>query len=297
MSPFVSVLMTAFNREKYVEEAIQSVLKSSYSNFELIIVDDCSTDNTVSIIQSYEKNDRRIKVFINDTTLGDYPNRAKAVSHATGKYIKFVDSDDLIYPHTLEKMVEAMERYPEAAMGISQITVESIESFPKLTFPEITYKQHFYGDGILRYGPTGTIINREAYNQLGGFSHKRYIADTEFWLKLAAIYPIIKLEPGLVFWRSHSEQEYYYGINSNAYIAAAYKAYRNALNAENCPLQKQDIKRITKRLQWKQARDILSVGFKKKNIKEAYEIYKKSDINFLILLSGILPYKIMRSRF
>jgi glycosyltransferase involved in cell wall biosynthesis len=297
MNSFVSVLMTAYNREKYIEEAIQSVLASSYTNFEFIIVDDCSTDNTVSIMQLYAKQDPRIKVYVNSTNLGDYPNRARAVSYATGAYIKFVDSDDLIYPDTLEKMVAAMEKYPEAGMAISQTAIKNNESFPKLIFPETTYKQHFYGDGILSYGPTGTIIKKEIYNKLGGFSNKRYIADSEFWLKLAALHPIIKLEPGLVFWRTHSEQEYYYGINSNAYIETAYKTYIQALQSKDCPLKPYDIKKITRRLQWKQARDILSICFRKRNLKGAFKIYKNSDINFLNLLSGMLPYKIMKSYF
>jgi len=132
---------------------------------------------------------------------------------------------------------------------------------------------------------------------LGGFNNKRYIADTEFWLKLAAIYPIVKLEPDLVFWRIHPEQEYYYGSSTNAYIEIAYKVFRCALKSANCPLQVQDIKKINRRLQWKQARDILSIGFKKKNLSDAFRIYRNSDINFFTLLSGIIPYNIMKSAF
>src|SRR5258708_39815278 len=94
--PLVSILMTAYNREKYIAEAIESVLTSSYTNFELIIVDDCSTDNTLTIAKSYEKNDARIKVYLNEKNLKDYPNRNRAASHAKGKYIKYLDYDDKI---------------------------------------------------------------------------------------------------------------------------------------------------------------------------------------------------------
>src|ERR1700748_2916719 len=96
-SPLVSVLMTAYNREKYIEEAIESVLASSYTNLELIIVDDCSKDNTVEIARSYEARDPRVKVFINEKNLGDYPNRNRAASLAKGEYIKYVDSDDVMF--------------------------------------------------------------------------------------------------------------------------------------------------------------------------------------------------------
>ena len=73
----VSVLMTSFNREKYIAEAIESVLASTYKDFELIIVDDCSKDNTVGIAKKYEELDSRVKVYINEVNLGDYPNRNK----------------------------------------------------------------------------------------------------------------------------------------------------------------------------------------------------------------------------
>src|SRR4051812_47750099 len=92
--PLVSVLMTSYNREKYIAQAIESVIASTYSNLELIIVDDCSKDSTVSIARSYAENDKRVKVYVNEKNLGDYPNRNKAASYATGKYLKYVDADD-----------------------------------------------------------------------------------------------------------------------------------------------------------------------------------------------------------
>jgi glycosyltransferase involved in cell wall biosynthesis len=297
MPPFVSVLMTAYNRQKYIEDAIKSVIESSYTDFELIIVDDGSVDNTVAIAQAYEKTDKRIKLFVNRHNIGQFQNRNLAVSYASGKYIKFVDSDDLIYPNTLQIMVDDMEKYPEAAMGICQISDRDESFFPELISPETIYKQHFYGEGVLRYGPTGSIIKRGIFNKLEGFNHSKYISDTEFWLKLSALYPIIKLQPHLVFWRVHKEQEFYYGNISHSYIADAYRVYMNSLKSINCPLGQQDIKRIKKRLQWKQARDILSIGLKKRNFFEAFRIYKNSDISFFKLLSGILPYKIMKYRF
>lgn len=71
----VSVLMTSYNREKYVAEAIESVIAQTFTEWELIIVDDQSKDATVSIAKDYAKKDSRIKVYINNHNLGDYPNR------------------------------------------------------------------------------------------------------------------------------------------------------------------------------------------------------------------------------
>src|SRR5690348_3619706 len=74
-SPIVSVLMTAYNREKYISQAIESVLRSSLTNFELIIVDDVSKDRTVEIARNYAAKDNRVLVFVNEKNLGDYGNR------------------------------------------------------------------------------------------------------------------------------------------------------------------------------------------------------------------------------
>jgi len=109
-NPLVSVLMTAYNREQFIAEAIESVLASTFTNFELIIVDDCSTDKTIEIAKKFEMIDSRVKVYKNDNNLGDYLNRNMSASFAKGKYLKYLDADDLIYPHGLEVMVAAMEK-------------------------------------------------------------------------------------------------------------------------------------------------------------------------------------------
>ena len=86
--PLVSILMTAYNREMFIAEAIESVLGSSYSNFELIIVDDCSVDETAKIARKYFETDQRIKLFVNETNQGQFKNRNIVASYASGKYLK-----------------------------------------------------------------------------------------------------------------------------------------------------------------------------------------------------------------
>ena len=117
--PLASVLMTAYNREDFIAEAIESVIASTYENWELIIVDDQSKDRTVEIIKKYVALDERIKLYVNDINLGDYSNRNKAASYARGKYIKYVDSDDIIYPHCLQVMIASMEKFPIACIGFA----------------------------------------------------------------------------------------------------------------------------------------------------------------------------------
>ncbi len=101
--------MTAYNRQKYIAEAIESVLSSSFTNFELLIFDDGSTDNTIQITESYVKRDKRIQLFQNPVNLGDYPNRNAAAAKAKGKYIKYLDSDDYFLEGGLEYCVKIFE--------------------------------------------------------------------------------------------------------------------------------------------------------------------------------------------
>jgi glycosyltransferase involved in cell wall biosynthesis len=216
-APLVSILMTAFNREKYIGEAIESVLASTYRNWELIINDDQSKDKTVEIARRYAKADNRIKVFINEKNLGDYPNRNKTATYATGEYLKFLDSDDLIYKYGLEAFVDFMEQDKEVALGISNRLNNTIKPFPVIMSPAESVRHHFLKEGFLDCAPTGTIIRRSCFEALGGFSGKRMIGDFEFGLKIAAKYKVMLLPPGLFFWRNHGEQEVYFGINNNMY--------------------------------------------------------------------------------
>ncbi len=215
--PLVSVLMTAYNREKYIRDAVESVLASSYNNFELIIVDDGSSDSTVPIAREFAAKDPRVKVFINEHNLGDYPNRNQAASHARGKYIKYLDSDDMIYPYGLEAFVNFMEQNEDAAMGICYKKNISHQPFPLVMKPSESLRYHFFKDSFLDCGPTGTIIRRDRFQQLGGFSGKRMIGDLEFGLKVAARHTIMLLPPALAFWRSHGDQEFVIGIKNDMY--------------------------------------------------------------------------------
>ena len=108
-APMVSVLTTVYNRAHFLEECIQSLQRSKFEDYEHIIVDDASTDDSVAIARRCAAEDSRIKVFVNDQNLGDYPNRNQAAQHATGTYLKYLDADDLHGPWVLHVMADAME--------------------------------------------------------------------------------------------------------------------------------------------------------------------------------------------
>lgn len=105
----VSILIPVYNREELIGKTLNSALNQTYDNFEIIVVDNASTDNTWEIIQKYEKQDGRIKAFRNNTNIGPVKNWRKCLDYATGEYGKILWSDDLIAPDFIEKTIPWME--------------------------------------------------------------------------------------------------------------------------------------------------------------------------------------------
>lgn len=125
--PFISVIMACYNRQNCVAQAIESILNQTYTNFEFIIVDDHSTDNTYKIIKRYAKQDKRIIVLRNKKNNGInyYRNFNKAIALSKGKYIARMDDDDISLPQRFEKQVKYMEENPDVVVLGSKI-----ETFP-----------------------------------------------------------------------------------------------------------------------------------------------------------------------
>ncbi len=107
MDELVSIIMPSYNTAKYIKETIESVINQTYTNWELLIVDDCSTDNTDEIVKKFK--DERIKYFKNEKNSGAAISRNKALREAKGKWIAFLDSDDLWHKEKLEKQIKYMK--------------------------------------------------------------------------------------------------------------------------------------------------------------------------------------------
>jgi teichuronic acid biosynthesis glycosyltransferase TuaG len=109
MDDLVSIIMPSFNSEKFISEAIISIQKQTYTNWELLVVDDCSTDKTVAIIQKFINNDNRIHLIRLKKNSGTGIARNTALQKANGQYIAFLDSDDLWKPEKLSKQIDFMK--------------------------------------------------------------------------------------------------------------------------------------------------------------------------------------------
>jgi glycosyltransferase involved in cell wall biosynthesis len=291
-NPLVSVLMTVYNRELYIKESIQSVLDSTYENFELIILDDRSTDNSYHIAAEYARKDVRIKLYQNEKNLGQFPNRNKIVEYASGKYIKYLDSDDLIYPHGLQVMVWAIEQYPQAGIAVSFPKTEDSSPYPILLSPEEAYKEQFYKGVLLDLGPSGTIINRDAFLKIGGFPNDNYVGnDTVFLYHMAALFPVVKMPTSLVWWRQHEGQAFNQGHINNEYLYKHFLTIKQALQSKICPLNEQDTIIALQIQKQRHSRYLLHIAIKKHKIKTAYKAFKKTRLSIGDICKGFKPYQ------
>ena len=132
----VSIIMPSYNTAPYIRETIQSVLDQTYQNWELIIIDDCSTDNTDEVVASIK--DERIRYYHNEKNSGAAVSRNRAIREAKGRWIAFLDSDDLWMPEKLEKQISFMEKngYSFSYTNYEEIDVDGNSSGVKVTGPK-----------------------------------------------------------------------------------------------------------------------------------------------------------------
>jgi len=282
--PLVSVLMTAYNREKYIAQAIASVIASTYQNWELIIVDDGSKDKTVEISKSYAEKDKRIKVYINEKNLGDYPNRNKAASYAKGKYLKYVDADDLIYPYGLEQLVFYMEQFPQAGYGLCSLPQDDDLIFPFIISPQEAYKRHYFTNKwIFHKAPLSSIIRKDTFDKVGGFSGKRMVGDFEMWNILSRKHSVVLMPGGIVWYREHEEGEMQFAKDNIFQMFEYSLTHMEMVQHKDCPLSKKDKQTAIKKAERKQARYILR-HLKSHGIKMALQLQKKSSLSKIEVL-------------
>ena len=280
-SPLVSVLMTAFNREKYIAEAIESVLASTYTNFELIIVDDGSTDNTVMIAKEYETKDKRISVHANEKNLGQFPNRNHAADFANGEYVMYVDSDDKIFPDGFERLVNVMNTNPESSFGM--FSLEGGEM--KVLKSNMAIHDHFFKKAFLNCGPGGTILRRTFFNEIGRYPVDYGIpGDMFFNLKACCFSPIVLFPFEFMHYRRHEGQL----INdSYDYLYNNYKYMRDALKELPLQITNHEKKWLEKKNKRRFSVNLFKFYFKTFDLDKTRNAIKQADFSMKDALTGI----------
>lgn len=216
MEPLVSIVMPTYNCAKYIEESVVSVIKQTYTNWELIIIDDCSTDNTEDIVKSYCEKDNRIKYFRLDVNSGAAIARNEGIKCAKGRYIAFLDSDDLWMEKKLEKQISFMEKnkYNFTCTDYMQIDEKGQENGVI-----IKCKKKVDYNGVLLNCPIGNstvIYNAE---KLGKFEipNIKKRNDDALWLQIL------------------KKEKYAYGLNE---VLMKYRIRKNSISSDKIDLIK-----------------------------------------------------------
>ena len=182
MNELVSIITPCYNSEKFLDECISSVLNQTYQNWEMLIVDDNSSDNSSILINSYSKKDERIKpLYLNDN-IGAAMARNKAISKAKGKYLAFLDSDDVWLPKKLEIQTNFMKKN-NYSFVFSSYSVISDDEKPNYTIsvPEkITYKRYLKNTII---GCLTVMLDKEKFKKIE-MPNLRSSHDMALWLNL-----------------------------------------------------------------------------------------------------------------
>ncbi|MEM8523937.1 MAG: glycosyltransferase family A protein [Bacteroidota bacterium] len=204
--PLISVLTPAYNREKYIGEAIESVQAQAIADWEIIIVDDGSTDKTIEIVRAYQAEDQRIILLQNPQNLGISATRNHGLRQIKGKYVAMLDSDDVFLPNKFQRQIEFLEAHPE--IGVLGTWAQHIGRSNRQFTPEEL-------DGQLRARSlyrcplvhSSTII-RTSVIEAGNIRYnENYPAsnDYDFWVKALPYAKFHNLQEHLVQYRKHDQ--------------------------------------------------------------------------------------------
>ena len=187
MSPIVSIVIPTYNREHLLSRALDSVLAQTLGDFEVLVVDDGSTDETAVLMAEYEARDERIRYFIQPQNAGVSAARNRGLREARGEFIAFLDSDDEWMPEKLERQTELLQVLPER-FGLVYTGVESVFSNgSRVDLPK--YRGHIYHEmlrkNVVHGGGSNVMLRRSAVERAGFFDEGiPAIEDYDYWIRV-----------------------------------------------------------------------------------------------------------------
>ena len=181
--PLVSVIMPAYNSEQFIEKSIRSALAQTYSNLEIIVIDDCSSDGTVQIVQKLAQEDNRVRLIQNETNAGAANSRNKGMDCSRGAYVALLDSDDIWYPDKLQKQIKLAE---ETGAGLIYCSYAMVDEQGKKKCRDFVVNEQVSLKSLLRKSEIScsTALLRADVIQQRRFCNAYYHEDYVFWLQL-----------------------------------------------------------------------------------------------------------------
>ncbi|MDJ0555186.1 MAG: glycosyltransferase [Microcoleaceae cyanobacterium MO_207.B10] len=213
-SPKVTICLPTYNAGEFLTQAIDSILQQTFTDFELIISDDFSTDKTPEVIQDYLKQDKRIKYFRNSKNLGLFANWNQCLEYASGEYITIFAQDDVMLPKNLETKVKILDQYSNLGLVTSSIMVVDANNKPlhwnwaNYAEDKLVNGREWVKNNLGEANPICcpfVLMKRQVLEKIGGKfnGNYAYAADLELWLRIAWVADLYFLKENLGYYRWH----------------------------------------------------------------------------------------------
>jgi glycosyltransferase involved in cell wall biosynthesis len=235
--PKVSILLPVFNAERYLYRSLDSVLEQTYGDYELLLCDDASTDDSVKIVES--RHDPRIRFFRNRTNRGLFKTINMLIKEARGTYIKLWSQDDIMKPQCLAEERAFHEEHPE--IGFSYCLYDTIDDAgevlkhpgadetPEIIPPPLADQLMFYYGSIVG-NISNVMIRKAVLDDVGLFREDMHVAnDFEMWVRITKKYPIGFIRQILILLRFHEDQLSRRKVNTTVFMREDYKIIQTLL--------------------------------------------------------------------
>lgn len=246
-SPKITVLMAVYNGEKTIQRAIESILSQTFPDFEFLIIDDCSNDETIDIIQSY--HDKRVRLHRNIQNIGQTESLNVGIKLARAPYIARMDADDYSFPKRLEKQYDFLQENPDfAVVGTNCLVVNETGEKRSISrgcsrYEDIILKM-LYGSSI---NHVSVLMRTEPIKKLDGYRSKFMIAaDFDLWSRLVRNGYKITTIPKILTAYVYSDKSYSYRNKTNKYEELVEIIYENIQCFSSYPTSKEDVQCVAR---------------------------------------------------
>jgi len=194
--PLVSIICLSYNHESYVVEALNSVVNQTYSNYELLIADDCSSDHSVAVIQNWLKNHPNVYFQANEKNLGNTKTFNQLAKKAKGKFIIDLAADDVLLPNCIEKQITTFQNTKHKNLGIVYGNLIEIGEGGNFLTNYYTEEDHPQSGNIYemvishstKICSVSSMVKREVFENVGYYNEELFFEDLDLWVKASRIY-------------------------------------------------------------------------------------------------------------
>jgi len=262
--PAVSICIPTYNNAHFISDAIESALAQTFTDFECIVIDNCSTDNTQKVVAEYLERDKRIKYISNETNVGMGENFNRCLKYASGEYVKFLCADDLLKPLCLENLVRMIKENPSVVLAscARQLTDSSLTHTSTLAYskrPEMltgieVIKRCFIECKNLIGEPTAVLFKKK--DGMRGFDlGYRQLMDLEMWFHILEKGDFAFTPEILCLFRQHEGQRTKSNLATDAAIEDEFRIYYDYVNKDYMNIsifKKYEVKYTKAFFAWKQ---------------------------------------------